>query len=53
MSRNMTAVVLLGAALILVLLLTVNIRTCDSWTGPFGFMRFTECTTEPLLQPPA
>jgi len=53
MSRNLTAVLLLGAALIIVLLVTVNVRSCESTTGPFGFLRFTTCTSEPLVQLPA
>ena len=53
MSRNMTAVLLLGVALLLVLLVTVNVRECETTTGPFGFLRFTACTEEPILQPPA
>ncbi len=52
MSRNMIGVLLLGAALILVLLVTVNVRQCDTTTGPLGFLRFTTCTEEPILQPP-
>lgn len=52
MNRNMIAAVLLGAALLLVLLVTVNVRQCDSTTGPLGFLRFTTCSEEPILGPP-
>lgn len=50
--RRGTLIALIAiVAVIVVLLVTVNVTRCDSVSGPFGFLRFTACTEEPLVNP--
>jgi hypothetical protein len=46
-----TTLILLGI-LIVVLLVTVNVTRCETFSGPLGFLRFTACSEEPLVNPP-
>ncbi len=52
MSRTMSVTLLLLGLLIVVLLVTVNVTRCETFSGPFGFLRFTACEQEPLVNPP-
>ncbi len=47
----MTIGLLAVALLVVILLVTVNVTKCDSATGPFGFLRFSACTQEPIINP--
>lgn len=51
MSRTTSTVLIVAAILVVALLVTVNVTRCDSVTGPFGFLRFTACEEEPLVNP--
>jgi hypothetical protein len=48
----MSVTLLLLGLLIVVLLVTVNVTRCETFSGPLGFLRFTACEQEPLVNPP-
>ena len=52
MSRTTAVALIAGIALIVVLLVTVNVTRCDTFSGPLGWFRFTACEEEPLINPP-
>jgi hypothetical protein len=52
MSRTLSVTLLLLGLLIVVLLVTVNVTRCETFTGPLGLLRFTACSEEPLVNPP-
>jgi hypothetical protein len=52
MSRTMSTTLILLGILIVVLLVTVNVTRCETFEGPLGFLRFTACSEEPLVNPP-
>ncbi|MGV8839878.1 MAG: hypothetical protein ACWA6X_06190 [Bauldia sp.] len=51
MSRSATIIILLLVALLIILVITVNVVRCETYSGPFGFLRFTACTEQPLVNP--
>ncbi len=51
MARNLTIALLALALVAVVLLVTVNVTKCDTFTGPLGNLRFQACTSEPLINP--
>ena len=51
MSKNLVIVLLVVAIVVVVLLVTVNVTQCDTFTGPLGFLRFSACTEEPIIDP--
>lgn len=51
MSRSVSLVLLILVAAVIILVVTVNVTRCDTVSGPFGFLRFTACTQEPLVNP--
>jgi hypothetical protein len=51
MSRNAALTLVALLAVLIVLLVTVNVTRCETFSGPFGFLRFTACEEEPLLNP--
>jgi len=52
MSRGATIAVLAAGAVLIVLLVTVNVTRCDTFSGPLGLFRITACEEEPLVNPP-
>lgn len=51
MSRTVAVSILVIALLLVVLLVTVNVTRCDTFSGPLGFLRFSACSEEPLINP--
>jgi hypothetical protein len=51
MSRGVIITLLVLVALLIIVVITVNIVRCETYSGPFGFLRFTACTEQPLLAP--
>lgn len=51
MTRNLTIVLLALTLVAVVLLVTVNVTKCDTFTGPLGHLRFSACTQEPIINP--
>lgn len=49
MNRNVLILVVIVAIILVVLLIAVNVTRCDTISGPFGFLRITACSEEPLL----
>ncbi len=53
MSRRTASIVLIAALVLLVAIkVTVNVTRCETFSGPLGFLRFTACEEEPLINPP-
>lgn len=51
MSRTVTILILSVVALLIIVVITVNVVRCETYSGPFGFLRFTACTEQPLVNP--
>ncbi len=51
MSRTVTILILIVVALLIIVVITVNVVRCETYSGPFGFLRFTACTEQPLVNP--
>jgi hypothetical protein len=51
MSRGVTIALLVLVALLIIVVIFVNVVRCETYSGPFGFMRFTACTEQPILAP--
>jgi hypothetical protein len=52
MSRTASIVLVAAVVLLVAILVTVNVTRCETFTGPLGFLRFTACEEEPLINPP-
>ena len=51
MNRGISIILVILVALLIVLVITVNVVRCETYSGPFGFLRFTACTEQPLVNP--
>ncbi|MCW5719446.1 MAG: hypothetical protein KIS68_16630 [Bauldia sp.] len=51
MSRGVTIALLILVALLIIVVIFVNVVRCETYSGPFGFLRFTACTEQPILAP--
>ncbi|MCW5713483.1 MAG: hypothetical protein KIT43_03065 [Bauldia sp.] len=51
MSRGVTIALLILVALLIIAVIFVNVVRCETYSGPFGFLRFTACTEQPILAP--
>lgn len=51
MSRSTSIVLLILVAVLIIVVITVNVVRCETYSGPFGFLRFTACTEQPLVTP--